>query len=43
MKIDTALYNNKKRHQLEGYFIVDAILSLYGYSVGQNYQLVVIL
>jgi len=22
MKIDTALYNNKKRHQLEGYFIV---------------------
>jgi len=28
MKIDTALYNNEKRHQLEGYFIVDTILSL---------------
>ena len=28
MKIDTALYNNKKRHQLEGYIIVDTILSL---------------
>jgi hypothetical protein len=28
MKIDTALYNNKKQHQLEGYFIVDMILSL---------------
>ncbi len=28
MKIDTALDNNEKRHQLEGYFIVDAILSL---------------
>jgi len=27
MKIDTALYNNEKRHQLEGYFIVDTILS----------------
>ncbi len=26
MKIDTALYN--KRHELEGYFIVDTILSL---------------
>ena len=23
MKIDTAFYNNKKGHQLEGYFIVD--------------------
>ena len=28
MKIDTALYNNEKRHQLEGYFIVDTILNL---------------
>ncbi len=28
MKIDTALYNKEKRHQLVGYFIVDAILSL---------------
>ena len=28
MKIDTALYNNEKRHRLEGYFIVDMILSL---------------
>jgi len=28
MKIDTALYNNKKGHQLEGYFMVDTILSL---------------
>ena len=28
MKIDTALYNNEKRHQLEGYFIIDTILSL---------------
>jgi len=30
MKIDTALYNNEKRHELEGYFnfIVDTILSL---------------
>jgi hypothetical protein len=28
MKIDTALYNIEKRHQLEGYFIVDTILSL---------------
>ncbi len=28
MKIDTALYNNEKQHQLEGYFIVDTILSL---------------
>ena len=28
MKIDTALYKNEKRHQLEGYFIVDMILSL---------------
>jgi len=27
MKIDTALYNNEKQHQLEGYFIVDTILS----------------
>jgi len=27
MKIDTALYINEKRHQLEGYFIVDTILS----------------
>jgi hypothetical protein len=27
-KIDTALYNNKKQHQLEGYFIVDTILGL---------------
>jgi hypothetical protein len=27
MKIDTALFNNEKRHQLEGYFIVDTILS----------------
>jgi hypothetical protein len=27
MKIDTALSNDEKRHQLEGYFIVDAILS----------------
>jgi len=26
MKIDTALYNNEKQHQLEGYFIVDTIL-----------------
>ena len=23
MKIDTALYNNEKQHQLEGYFNVD--------------------
>ena len=28
MKIDQALYNNEKRHLLEGYFIVDMILSL---------------
>jgi len=28
MKTDTDLYNNEKRHQLEGYFIVDTILSL---------------
>jgi hypothetical protein len=28
MKIDTALYNNEKRLRLEGYFIVDMILSL---------------
>jgi len=28
MKIDTALYNNKKRDQFEGYFIVDTIHSL---------------
>jgi hypothetical protein len=28
MKIDTSLYNNEKQHQLEGYFIVDMILSL---------------
>jgi hypothetical protein len=28
MKVDTALYNNEKRHKLEGYFIVDTILSL---------------
>ena len=28
MKIDTALYNNEKQHQLEGYFIVDMILSM---------------
>jgi hypothetical protein len=28
MKIGTALYNNEKGHQLEGYFIVDRILSL---------------
>ena len=28
MKIDTALYNNEKRHQLEGYFTIDMILSL---------------
>ena len=28
MKIDTALYNNEKRHQLEGYFFVDTILGL---------------
>ncbi len=28
MKIDTALYNNEKQHQLEGYFFVDKILSL---------------
>jgi len=28
MKIDTALYSNEKRHELEGYFIVDTILSL---------------
>jgi len=28
MKIDTALYNNEKHHQLEGCFIVDKILSL---------------
>ena len=27
MKIDTALYNNEKRHQLEGYFIVDMYLA----------------
>ena len=27
MKIDTALYNNEKQYQLEGYFIVDTILS----------------
>ena len=26
MKIDTALYNNKKQHQLEGYFIVDTMI-----------------
>jgi hypothetical protein len=25
MKIDTALYNNEKRHQFEGYFIVDTM------------------
>ena len=28
MKIDTALYNNEKRHQVEVYFIVDTTLSL---------------
>jgi len=28
MKIDTALYNNEKRHQLEGCFIVDMIFIL---------------
>jgi hypothetical protein len=28
MKIDTALYKNEKQHQLEGYFILDMILSL---------------
>jgi len=28
MKIDTALYNNEKRHKIEGYFIIDMILSL---------------
>jgi hypothetical protein len=27
MKIDTALFNNEKRYQLEGYFIVGTILS----------------
>ena len=28
MKIDTALYNHEKRHQLEGYFIIDTLFSL---------------
>jgi len=27
MKIGTALNNNEKRHQLEGYFIIDMIIS----------------
>ncbi len=34
MKIDTALYNNEKRHQLEGYFIVgSSVLGACRYSI----------
>jgi hypothetical protein len=33
MKIDTALYNNEKRHQLEGYFIVDTNLAVTSWNI----------
>jgi hypothetical protein len=32
MKIDTALYNNEKRHQLEGYF-VDTYLAVTSWNI----------